>query len=280
MKYSKTSFNNILTENDFKFKKKFGQNFITDENIINKIVDKSNIKEDTLVIEVGPGIGSLTYHLAKKAKNVVCFEIDENVKPILEENLKEYDNVEIIYKDFLKVDVKKEIAKYSYKNLYVIANLPYYITTPIILKIIEDSLNVDKMVFMVQKEVGDRFKARVGTKEYNSLSVYLQYYFNVKKLMDVSRNVFMPVPNVDSIIVEFSKNEDKEQVLDETIFFKLVRDSFKQKRKNLKNNLKDYDLEVIDKVMHIFGYNLTCRAEQLPINMFIEIANELKNVQK
>lgn len=280
MLYSKNDMKTKLDNNLFKIKKKFGQNFITDVNIINKIVDSSNVDKNTLVIEIGPGIGSLTYKLVNKAKFVLCYEIDNDVEPILKDNLKEYDNYEIIFDDFLKRDVLSDLKKYKYDKLMVIANLPYYITTPIIMKIIDDKINPDKMVFMVQKEVGDRFKALPGTKDYNSLSVYLNYYFDIKKVMDVSRNVFMPVPNVDSIVVCFDKKQELMYVDNYGIFFKLVRDSFKFKRKTLKNNLKGYDLEVIDKVLNKNVHNLSDRAEVIPIEVFVEIANELSYTQK
>ena len=178
MKYSPKTMSELLNEKDFNLKKKFGQNFIIDENLIDSIVNKSLIDKNTLVIEIGPGAGSLTYKMAKEAKNVLCYEVDETLKPVLKETLKEFNNVEIIFNDFLKVDVKKDLEKYTYDKLYVVANLPYYITTPILVKIIEDDLNVDKIVVMVQKEVGDRFKAKPNTKDYSSLSVYLNYYFN------------------------------------------------------------------------------------------------------
>ena len=280
MKYSKVDMKETLDNNSFKFKKKFGQNFITDANVINNIVDKSNVDKDTLVIEVGPGAGSLTYRLVQNADFVLCYEIDKEVESILRDNLKDYSNYEIIFDDFLKKDVLNDIKKYSYKNLMIIANLPYYITTPIIMKIIDDNLSPDKMVFMVQKEVGDRFKAIPGTKDYNSLSIYLNYYFDIKKLMDVSRNVFIPVPNVDSIVVEFTKKEELLHVDNRELFFKLVRDSFKYKRKTLRNNLKGYNLELIEKVMHNFGYNLSDRAEIIPINVFVEISNAISYAQK
>lgn len=280
MLYSKTDMKTKLDNNLFKIKKKFGQNFITDVNIINKIVDSSNVDKNTFVIEIGPGIGSLTYKLVNKAKFVLCYEIDNDVESILKDNLKEYDNYEIIFDDFLKRDVLSDLKKYKYDKLMVIANLPYYITTPIIMKIIDDKINPDKMVFMVQKEVGDRFKALPGTKDYNSLSVYLNYYFDIKKVMDVSRNVFIPVPNVDSIVVCFDKKQDLMYVDNYEIFFKLVRDSFKFKRKTLKNNLKGYDLEVIDKVLNKNVHNLSDRAEVIPIEVFVEIANELSYTQK
>ncbi len=269
-----------LDNNSFKFKKKFGQNFITDENIINKIVNKSGVDNDTLVIEIGPGAGSLTYKLVSDAGFVLCYEIDKEVETILRNNLDGFNNYEIIFDDFLKRDVNEDLKKYKYNKLMVIANLPYYITTPIITKIIDDNINPDKMVFMVQKEVGDRFKATPGSKEYNSLSIYLNYYFDIKKVMDVSRNVFMPVPNVDSIVVEFNKKDELLYVDNKDLFFKLVRDSFKYKRKTLKNNLKGYNLELVGRVMHNFGYNLSDRAEIIPIRVFVEVANELSYAQK
>lgn len=275
MNYSPKKMNELLEKNEFSFKKKFGQNFIIDENIIKSIVEKSEIDEDTLVIEIGPGAGSLTYGLAQKAKNVLCFEIDASLKEILSRTLKDFDNVEIIFEDFLKADVLSKIKKYSYSKIYVVANLPYYITTPIIMKLIETRVPVDKIVVMVQKEVGDRFKAQPGSKDYGSLSIFLKYYFEVNKLMDVSRNVFMPKPNVDSIVVEFKKVDSKIYVKNEELFFKIVRDSFTQKRKTLRNNLKGYDLNKIESILSKYGYDLSVRAEQLSIEIFADISNNL-----
>ncbi|MCI5835402.1 MAG: 16S rRNA (adenine(1518)-N(6)/adenine(1519)-N(6))-dimethyltransferase RsmA [Firmicutes bacterium] len=275
MEYSFKKMTDVLNANGFKFSKKFGQNFIVDENIINNIINKSMIDKDTLVIEIGPGAGSLTYKLALNSKNVIAYEIDESLKDILNYNLSGLSNVEIIYGDFLLRDVKKDLEKYEYKKLYVVANLPYYITTPIIVKLIEDELNVDKIVVMVQKEVGDRFKAKPNSKDYSSLSVFLNYYYDVFKIMDVSRNVFMPKPNVDSIVLEFVKKDDMLFVKDKTLFFKLIRDSFKQKRKNIRNNLKGYDLDVINDVLSKYGFDLNARAEQLSIEVFVSIANKL-----
>jgi len=260
---------------DFNFKKKFGQNFIIDENVIESALSSIELDKETLVIEVGPGAGSLTYKLAKYASKVLCYEIDETLKEILDNNLKEYDNVDIIFDDFLKRDVLKDLEKYEYKKLYVVANLPYYITTPIIVKFIEDKVPVDKIVVMVQKEVGDRFKASPKTKDYGSLTVYLNYYFNVRKVMNVSRNVFLPKPNVDSIIVEFKKKDKLLFLKNEDIFFKLVRDSFTQKRKTLRNNLKGYDLEKIEEILIKYEYSLSTRAEELPLEVFVEIANNI-----
>lgn len=262
-----------LQNNSFNFKKKYGQNFIIDQNIINNIINKAKIDNETLVIEIGPGAGALTTKLGPIAKNVLAYEIDETLKPILESTIT--SNTKIIYKDFLKAHIKEDLKNYEYKKLYVIANLPYYITTPIIKKIIEEQIPTDKIIVMVQKEVGNRFCAKPNTKEYNSLSIYLNYYFNIKKILEVSRNVFIPKPNVDSVVVLFTKKETKLKVKNENIFFKLVKDSFIQKRKTLKNNLKHYDLNKIEEVLKKHNFTLQTRAESLPIEVFVEIANNL-----
>lgn len=261
--------------NTFSFKKSFGQNFIKDETIIDKIVYSSDIKEDSLVIEIGPGAGALTTKLVEKAKQVVAYEIDTRLQEHLLETFQDKKNITFIFDDFLNRNVKKDISSYNYRHLYVIANLPYYITTPIITKLIDEQLDLDKMVVMVQKEVGDRFSAKVGSKEYNSLTVYLNYYFNIKKLFLVSKNVFVPKPNVDSVIVSLEKKEHLAELKDKELFFKLVRDSFQFKRKNLRNNLKTYDLEKIKNVLEKYNFDLTVRAEQLSLDIFIEISNAL-----
>lgn len=274
MEYSPKKTKEILEKENFNLKKKFGQNFIVDENIIDMIIKKANIDKGTLVLEIGPGAGALTYKLAKTAKNVLCYEIDTTLKPVLEKNLKEFTNVNIIYRDFLSENITLEIEKYTFNNFYIVANLPYYITTPILMKVIEEQLPLDKIIIMVQKEVGDRFKAKPNSKDYNSLSVYLNYYFDIKKILDISRNVFIPKPNVDSVVLELNK-KNQIYLKNERLFFKLVRDSFKQKRKNLRNNLKDYDLIKIEKILKKYNFDLTARAEQLSIDIFIDIANNI-----
>ena len=275
MDYSPKRMNELLDSNDFKFKKKFGQNFIVDKNIIDKIISLSGVDGDTMVIEVGPGAGSLTCGLASVCKNVLCYEIDDSLKDILSGNLSSFNNVDVIYGDFLKANVIDDLANYDFKKLFLVANLPYYITTPIIMKVIEDKLPVEKLVVMVQKEVGDRFKAVPGSKDYGSLSVYLNNSFDVSKLMDVSRNIFIPKPNVDSIVVEFKRKDSNFSLKDEDLFFRIVRDSFRQKRKTIRNNLHDYDLDIISKVLSSHGYDLSVRAEMLNIDVFIDIANNL-----
>ncbi|MDD3391929.1 MAG: 16S rRNA (adenine(1518)-N(6)/adenine(1519)-N(6))-dimethyltransferase RsmA [Bacilli bacterium] len=263
----------LVDNYEFKFKKKFGQNFIIDDNIIQSIVNKTDIDKETLVIEIGPGAGSLTAALGYQAKRVIAYEIDETLKEILNEQLSGYDNIDIIYTDFLRTNLKETLKNYEYSKLYVVANLPYYITTPIILKLIEEDIAVDKIVVMVQKEVGDRFKAKIGTKDYSSLTVYLNYYFDIKKIMDVSKNVFVPKPNVDSIVVEFVKKNNQLLLKNDDLFFKLVRDSFKQKRKTIKNNLKDYPLDKIEVILKKYNHDLNVRAEQITLDEFVQIAN-------
>ena len=265
----------LINKYDFKFKKKFGQNFLKDNNILNNIVSKSEVDKDTLVIEIGVGAASLTTLLGVQAKNVLAYEIDEELKPIITEAISNQNNIEVKYIDFLKSNVLEDIKKYDYKKIYVVANLPYYITTPIIEKIIGDKIPVDKIVIMVQKEVGDRFNAKVGSKEYNSLTIFLNYYFEISKLMNVSRNSFVPAPNVDSVVIQMEKRKNKYSVDNEELFFNLIRDSFRYKRKNLKNNLKGYDLEKIKEVLNQYNLDLNVRAEELTIDMFIKMSNIL-----
>ena len=265
---------NMSDISNFEFKKKFGQNFLKDNNVLNNIVEKSDIEEETLVIEIGVGAGYLTKYIASKAKYVIGFEIDESLKAIIYNNLKDFNNVEIVYEDFLKANVIEILKKYDYKNVYVIANLPYYITTPIIEKIID--LNIaERLVVMVQKEVGDRFNAKIGTKEYNSLTLYLNYYFKISKVMDVSRNSFIPKPNVDSAVIRFDRYY-RDDCKSENKLFSLIRDSFQFKRKNLRNNLKGYNLESIEKTLNKYGKDLTVRAENLSLEEFIDISNNLE----
>lgn len=274
MDYSYKKVKENIKENSFVIKKKFGQNFIIDNNIINNIVNSAAIDSDTLVIEVGPGMGALTNELVKVAKNVLCYEIDTTLKPILEKI--DAPNLEIIFADFLKRNVLNDIKKYEYKHLYLVANLPYYITTPILMKIIDENIPVEKIVVMVQKEVGDRFKAKEGSKDYSSLSIIFNYNYNIKKLMDISRHVFIPEPNVDSIVLGFETKTEKEFIKNPQLFYQLIRNAFTQKRKNLRNNLKKYDLEKVEKILSNHGFDLSARAEQINYKIFIEIANNLE----
>lgn len=260
--------------NNFKFKKSFGQNFIKEKNIIEKIINASDIPDNTLILEIGPGAGSLTELLVQTGNNVLCYEIDTRLEEILSDKFKNDSNVRFIFNDFLECDINNDIKDYSYDYLYIIANLPYYITTPIISKII-DELDVDKMVLMVQKEVGDRFTANAGSKNYGSLSVFLQSYFDLKQEFLVSRNCFIPKPNVDSVIVSLSKKKEVLDIKNREVFEKLIRDSFQFKRKTLRNNLKGYPLEKIENILKKYGHDLSSRAEVISVLEFVEISNNL-----
>lgn len=255
------------------FKKKFGQNFLKDNNIIKKISNVCDTEKDDLIIEIGPGSGALTEYLVNKS-NVIAYEIDTDLKEYLTNKFVD-KNITFIFDDFLNRDLVSDLSNIRYNKLYVIANLPYYITTPIINKIVESKIDVSKMVLMVQKEVGERFSAKIGTKDYSSITVFLNYYFDIKKEFIVSSECFYPKPNVDSVIVSFTRKDKRIEVKNEELFFKLVRDSFKQKRKTLKNNLREYDFEKIGQVLLKNNLPLDVRAENVPLEVFCEISNNL-----
>jgi len=259
---------------DFQFKKKYGQNFLNNEGIIDKIVSAINIKDISLVVEVGPGDGALTNKLKNSFDNVLAYEIDKDLEEVLINRFAK-GNVKFVFDDFLNRNIEKDLEKYSVDHIYFVANLPYYITTPIVLKLIESKIDFENIVIMVQKEVADRFSAAIGTKDYNSLTVFLNYYYDIEKLFVVSRNNFYPVPNVDSAVVKMTLKEKRLDVKDLDLFFKLVRDSFQYKRKTLKNNLKEYDLELIEKVLQKHSMDLSIRAERIPLELFVELANAL-----
>ena len=260
---------------DVKFKKKFGQNFLKDINVVKKIVRSAEIDGKSLVIEVGPGGGIMTRELSMVADNVLAYEIDEELKEEHAKRLGDRDNITILFQDFLESDIVKDVEKYDYDKLYFVSNVPYYITTPIILKLIDSGLRFEKIVMMVQKEVGDRFSTKSGNKEYGSITVLLNYFYNIKKEFFVSRKQFVPEPNVDSVIISFSEKSDKLSLNDFKFFEKLVRDSFQYKRKTLRNNLKGYDLDKVSKVLEKYGKDLNVRAEALDVEVFVEITNEL-----
>lgn len=258
---------------EFKHKHSLGQNFLKDTKVLTNIIDSVDVKEDDLIIEVGPGHGALTKYLKLFHANLRCYEVDERVKPYLEKFLD--DKTKIIFNDFLKVNLEDDLKDIKYNDLYVIANLPYYITTPIIEKMIESPLNVKAMVLMVQNEVADRLSAKSGSKDYGAISVYLNYYYKVEKLFFVPRHAFDPVPGVDSAVIKLEKKEKELELIDKDKFFKLVRDSFMMKRKNLRNNLKQYDLDKVNSVLANYGLDISARAEQVPLECFVDIANEI-----
>lgn len=260
---------------DVKFKKKFGQNFLKDNNIVKRIVDVSGVDKDSLVIEVGPGGAIMTRELANQAKNVLAYEIDTDLAPELENRLIGYDNVDIVFQDFLEADLIGDVNHYSYKHLFFVSNVPYYITTPIILKLIKSGLKFDNIIMMVQKEVGDRFSTSPGSREYGSITVLLNYFYTIKKEFFISRKQFVPEPKVDSVIVSFKEREDKLKVCNFDFFERIVRDSFQFKRKNIKNNLKKYDIKVIESVLKEYGFDLNSRAETMDVEVFVAISNAL-----
>ena len=265
---------------DVKFKKKYGQNFLKDVSFVKKIVNCAYIKDNSLTIEVGPGGGIMTRELSLVSNNVLAYEIDKELEEELNSRIGKSNNVEILFKDFLDSDIKEDISKYNYDYLYFVSNVPYYITTPILLKLIESGLSFTKIVMMVQKEVGDRFSALPGSKQYGSISVLLNYFYDVKKEFFVSRKLFVPEPNVDSVIVSFNEKKDKLFLENFNYFDKLVKSAFQFKRKTIKNNLKNYDLSIIEEVLKNNGFDLGSRAETIPYEVFVDMANELyKNSQ-
>lgn len=261
----------------FHFKKKYGQNFLKNVAIVEKIVKTAEIKPHSVILEVGPGAGILTKQLAISNEDVqvIAYEIDMSLKSHLNDLTCQYSNVNVHFKDFLQTDMIVDLSEKSYTNLYFVSNVPYYITTPILFKLIESNLCFNKIVMMVQKEVGDRFSALPGNKEYGALTVLLNYHFKIKKEFLVDRNQFVPRPNVDSIVISFTSEDITEKVLNESFFIKLVHDSFQYKRKTLRNNLKNYDLTVVEKVLQQYHYDLSVRAEQLDYTIFVALANAL-----
>jgi 16S rRNA (adenine1518-N6/adenine1519-N6)-dimethyltransferase len=257
----------------FVHKKSLGQNFLKDKNVLMKIIDSVDVQEDDLIIEIGPGQGALTKYLKLFHANLICYEVDNRVKRYLDSFVD--TKTKIIYEDFLKRDVVTDISKIEYNNLYIVANLPYYITSPIIEKIIRLQLDVTNMVFMVQNEVADRFAAKPGSKDYGYMTVFLNYYYYIEKLFFVNRSCFNPVPNVDSAVIRFNKLSKKYEVKDEKLFFNIIRDAFHMKRKNLRNNLRNYDLEKIAEILEKYGLSLQDRAEKVSVECFVDISNEL-----
>ena len=230
----------ILKKYGFSFKKSLGQNFLIDTNILNRIVDFADLTDDSGAIEIGPGIGALTEQLAKRSKKVTAFEIDQRLLPILADTLSPYDNVKIIHADILKANVGQVIAEEftDHQDIMVVANLPYYVTTPIILKLLSENLPIRGIVCMLQKEVAERIAAKPGTKEYGSLSIAIQYHTIAETVMIVPKTVFVPQPNVDSAVIRLTKREKPiVEVRDEEFLFTVTRASFAQRRKTILNNL-------------------------------------------
>ena len=275
----------VLERHGFTFKKSFGQNFLTDTNILHKIVDTAEIDDQVNVIEIGPGIGALTEFLAERAAQVMAFEIDHRLVPILADTLRDFDNVTVVNEDILKVDLAQHIQNFKNPDLpiKVVANLPYYITTPILMHLIESGIPFSEFVVMMQKEVADRISAKPNTKAYGSLSIAVQYYMTAKVAFIVPRTVFVPAPNVDSAILKMVRRpEPAVAVEDEKFFFKVSKASFTHRRKTLWNNLTGYfgkTDEIKDKLTMALdqaGLSPSVRGEALGLEEFASLADALK----
>ena len=275
----------VLERHGFTFKKSFGQNFLTDTNILQKIVDTAEIDDQVNVIEIGPGIGALTEFLAERAAEVMAFEIDHRLVPILADTLRDFDNVTVVNEDILKVDLVQHIQNFKNPDLpiKVVANLPYYITTPILMHLIESGIPFSEFVVMMQKEVADRISAQPNTKAYGSLSIAVQYYMTAKVAFIVPRTVFVPAPNVDSAILKMVRRpEPAVAVEDEKFFFKVSKASFTHRRKTLWNNLTGYFgkteevKEKLTKALDQAGLSPSVRGEALSLAEFASLADALK----
>ncbi|ANU09325.1 dimethyladenosine transferase [Planococcus antarcticus DSM 14505] len=274
----------IMAKYDLKVKKSLGQNFLIDPNILRKIVGQANLTKKSAAIEIGPGIGALTEHLAREAGKVLAFEIDQRLLPVLEDTLSPYDNISIVHADILKTDVQAAIDSElaGYDDIVVVANLPYYVTTPIILKLLLEKLPIRGMVVMLQKEVAERITAKPGTKAYGSLSIAIQYYTQAEMALTVPKSVFLPQPNVDSAVIHMTKREVPEvKVIDEDFFFTVTRGSFVQRRKTILNNLQvamplgKEKKELILKALEEAEVDPTRRGETLTIKEFGLLADKL-----
>ncbi|CCF03219.1 Dimethyladenosine transferase [Streptococcus macedonicus ACA-DC 198] len=278
----------VLERHGFTFKKSFGQNFLTDTNILQKIVDTAEIDKNVNVIEIGPGIGALTEFLAENAAEVMAFEIDDRLIPILDDTLRDFDNVKVINEDILKSDLQSRIKEFANPDLpiKVVANLPYYITTPILMHLIESKIPFAEFVVMMQKEVADRISAEPNTKAYGSLSIAVQYYMTAKVAFVVPRTVFVPAPNVDSAILTMTRREQPlVQVKDEDFFFRVSKISFVHRRKTLWNNLtshfgkSDETKAKLEQALEIAEIKPSIRGEALSIAEFAKLADALKEVE-
>lgn len=279
---SPTATREIINKYSFAFQKKFGQNFLIDSNILENIVSAAKITKDDFVLEIGPGIGTMTQYLCEAAGQVVAVEIDKMLIPILKDTLSEYDNVEVINQDVLKVDIKTLAEeKNAGKPIKVVANLPYYITTPIIMRLFESDVPIESITIMVQKEVADRMQTGPGSKDYGALSLAVQYYAKAKVMLNVSAACFMPRPNVDSAVIKLTRHKEPTvEVKDEKLMFKIIRASFNQRRKTLVNGLKNspelsFSKEDILEVIEAIGKPETIRGEALTLQEFAELSNKL-----
>lgn len=270
----------VLQKYNFNFQKKFGQNFLIDTHVLEKIIEASGITKADFVLEIGPGIGTMTQYLCENAREVVAVEIDKNLIPILSDTLSEYDNVTVINEDILKVDINRLAEeKNGGRPIKVVANLPYYITTPIIMGLFESHVPIDSITIMVQKEVADRMQVGPGTKDYGALSLAVQYYAKPEIIANVPPNCFMPRPNVGSAVIRLTRHaEVPVQVDDEKLMFRIIRASFNQRRKTLANGLNNspeihLSKEIIQESIEELGVPITIRGEALTLEQFAAFSN-------
>lgn len=273
----------VLQKYNFNFQKKYGQNFLIDTNILEEIIEASEVSRDDFVLEIGPGIGTMTQYLCEHAREVVAVEIDSNLIPILQDTLSEYQNVEVINEDILKVDIAKLAQERNFgKPIKVVANLPYYITTPIIMGLFESHVPIDSITIMVQKEVADRMQVGPGTKDYGALSLAVQYYAKPKIITNVPPSCFMPQPKVGSAVIRLTRHaEAPVKVDDEKLMFQIIRASFNQRRKTLANGLNNFpqislSKEEIQECIHQLGVPVTVRGEALTLEQFAMLSNIMK----
>ncbi|MBE5902431.1 MAG: 16S rRNA (adenine(1518)-N(6)/adenine(1519)-N(6))-dimethyltransferase RsmA [Lachnospiraceae bacterium] len=275
----------VLQKYDFNFQKKFGQNFLIDTSVLDRIIAASEITKEDMVLEIGPGIGTMTQYLCEAAREVVAVEIDKNLIPILEDTLSAYDNVTVINQDILKVDINKLAEERNGgRPIKVVANLPYYITTPIIMGLFESHVPLDSITIMVQKEVADRMQVGPGTKDYGALSLAVQYYAKPEIIANVPPNCFMPRPKVGSAVIKLNRYEQPPvQVEDEALMFRIIRASFNQRRKTLANGLKNGGIPVtkeeLVEILGKMGLTENIRGEALTLEQFADLANNIKNLK-
>ena len=273
----------IIQKYEFMFQKKFGQNFLIDTHVLEKIITSAGVTKEDCVLEIGPGIGTMTQYLAENARQVVAVEIDRNLIPILGETLAEYDNVTVINEDILKVDIREIAEKYNDgRPIKVVANLPYYITTPIIMGLFESGVPIDNITVMVQKEVADRMQEGPGSKDYGALSLAVQYYAEPKIVANVPPNCFIPRPNVGSAVIRLTRHKEMPvQVKDAEHMFRIIRASFNQRRKTLQNGLNNspeipYSKEKIVEAIEALGLPATVRGEALSLEQFAKLSDLLQ----
>ena len=272
----------VINKYGFAFQKRFGQNFLIDSNILENIVSAANITKEDFVLEIGPGIGTMTQYLCENAREVVAVEIDKSLIPILQDTLSEYNNVEVINEDVLKVDIKKLAEERNDGNpIKVVANLPYYITTPIIMGLFESGVPIDSITIMVQKEVADRMQTGPGSKDYGALSLAVQFYATAKVILNVSATCFMPRPNVDSAVIQLVRyDKPPVEVEDEHLMFKIIRASFNQRRKTMTNSVGksggiNITKEQFSEALDMCGLSQTIRGEALTLEQFAQLSNAI-----